>query len=92
MTESEPIDFSAPVATEADVELLQTIASLTTSQGAPSLSQIARCYGITRQAIHKKVVAMRGKGLVEAREPDGRGWGVVMTHNGKLLAATGACP
>lgn len=90
MTEAqEPIEFREPEpATEADVELLQTIASLTTSHGAPSLGAIARCYGMTRQAIHKKVVKARSKGLVEDCE---RGtWGVVMTHNGKLIAATGA--
>lgn len=79
-----------PAPTDAEVELVQTIASLTTRNSCPSLRDLARPYGITRQAMHKKVRALRAKGLVEERDPGERAWGTVLTHNGKLLAATGA--
>lgn len=66
----------------AQFELLQTIAAM---PGRPSMSEIAREYGYTRQWAWKHVKRLREKGLLEENE-DGRPvWGVTLTHNGKLL-------
>lgn len=67
---------------DAQFEFLQTIAAM---PNRPSMAEIAREYGYTRQWAWKHVKRLREKGLLESND-DGRPvWGVALTHNGKRL-------
>lgn len=70
---------------DADFEFLQTVAALPRS---PTLSEIAREYGYTRQWAWKKAERLRAAGYIEENDPGRRVWGVSLTHNGKLAIET----
>lgn len=74
---------------KADFELLETIAVLNGGLDEPArLAEIAKEYGVTKQAIGVKVKRLRRRGWLEGGD-ERRSWGVRLTHNGKLLVETG---
>ena len=73
-----------------DFELLETIATLNGGLDEPArLADIAKEYGVTRQAIFSKVKRLRARGWLEENEEGRKVFGVRLTHNGKLLVETG---
>ena len=82
-TDSKPIS-------ETDFELLQTIATLNGGLDEPArLSDVAKEYDVSRQAIYVKVRRLRARGWLETPEPGRRRYGINLTHNGKLLIEIG---
>ena len=62
-------------------ELLQTIAAMRTR---PSLAEIGREFGFTRQWAWKHIERLRERGLVAENEGKAPEWGICLTHNGKV--------
>lgn len=77
-----------------ELAVLHVIAELEEELGlAPQLSDVARKYGITRQAVHYWVKRLRKKGLVEPGAGEGHKFGsmappVLLTKSGRYFVAT----
>jgi DNA-binding MarR family transcriptional regulator len=69
---------------DAQFEFLQCVAAFGSGR-RPSMSEIAREYGYTRQWAWKHVKRLREKGLLEENEKGRPVWGVALTHNAKVL-------
>lgn len=78
-------------AEERDFEFLQTVSTLNGGSDVPApLSEIAKAYSCSKQAIHSRVKRLRARGwLEENNERERKMCGVRLTHNGKLLVETG---
>lgn len=76
---------------ERDFEFLQTVATLNGGSDVPApLSEIAKAYSCSKQAIHSRVKRLRARGWLEENdERERKMCGVRLTHNGKLLVETG---
>lgn len=71
-----------------DEELLACVSALS-GEAPPTLEELGRRYGISRQAAHKRVERLRRLGLVEQKE-DGRAvTGVRLTGAARLLLEIG---
>lgn len=69
-------------------ELLQTIAALTGELGyPPTLSEVGKEYGCSRQWVHEASGKLREQGYLEP-QPYPRSRGLSLSHNGKLLLET----
>lgn len=87
---SEPLQLpdDSPLAEEL-FELLQTIAVLTGELGfPPTLTEVGKAYGCSRQWVHEAAAKLRERHLLEDAPFARATRCLILSHNGRLLMET----